>query len=464
MIRPVPGGHDLQRLAVPSLGLGVVAALELHRSEVDEIVRDVRMPRAVEPAVDREDLLVQRIGLRVLAHVEVTVRELGEARRQVALEPGTAGLEPDCLLELLDCIGVPAGVLQDPAQGGDGPRHLRILPGEVAAEHRQPFPRLLLGLLIVPTRTGELGADDERASHVGVVGSERGAPQLERAGEQRLRLVEPSQVLGDAAERLQQLGLHRGLGLERLRLPDAAVDQVHHLHVGRGTDLAGSSLEQLEHELLDPLRPRRLGGDRVARAGEADRSEQGHAQNRDTDGGGDEDRPGVPPEELSGAVGQRVRPRVQRLAGEVMVEIADQRFDRGIAPRRIALHRGEAEHVEVRPRGATRLHAVDPPPARAGEVPAPAHAAPPRAAAARSARTGGVPRGARTGGLPAHRRRSAPRAARPRPARGRRTPESSGEARCASGPSPVRSGRGAWRCRSRAASPPRPPSPGCWRA
>ena len=356
MIRPVPGDHDLQRLAVPSLGLGVMAAFELHRSEVDEVVRHVRVPRAVEPAVEGEDLLVQRVGLRVLTGVEVTVGQLGEARREVSLEAGTPRLEPHRLLELADRIGVPAGVLQDPTQRRDGARYLGIAPREVSPEHRQTFPDLLLGLVVPATRARELTAGDQRAGHVGVVGPECRATELERAGEQRLRLVQPAQVLGDAAERLQQLGLHRRLGLERLRLADAPVDQVHHLHVGGGADLAGSSLEQLEHELLDPLRPRGLGSHRVAGPREANGGVRGHSQHRETDRRGDEHRPGVPPQELPGPVGQRVRPCVQRLSGQVIAQIADQRLDRRVPPRRIALHRGEAQDVQVRPRGAARLH------------------------------------------------------------------------------------------------------------
>ena len=226
----------------------------------------------------------------------------------------------------------------------------------MTTEHGQTFPDLLLGLVVAAARARQLTAGDQRTGHVGVVGPECHAPELERAGEQRLRLVQPAQVLGDAAERLQQLGLHRGLGLERLRLADAPVDQVHHLQVGRGADLAGSSLEQLEHELLDPLRPRSLGSHSVAGSREADGGVRGHSQHREADGQGDEHRPGIPPQELSGPVGQRVRPRVQRLSGQVVVEIADQRLDRRVPPRGIALHRGEAQDVQVRPRGAARLY------------------------------------------------------------------------------------------------------------
>jgi len=71
---------------------------------------------------------------------------------------------------------------------------------------------------------------------------------------------------------------------------------------------------------------------------------------------GDEHRAGVPAQELPRAVSQGVGPGIERLAGEVVIEVTDQRLHRRVAPERIALHRGEAENVEVGPGRPARLH------------------------------------------------------------------------------------------------------------
>src|SRR5262249_28374799 len=153
-------------------------------------------------AVHGQDLLVQRVGLGVLTGVEVTVGQLGEARRKLALEPGPTGLEPDRLLELADCLGVPPRVLDDLAQRRDRPRHLGVRPGKVAAEHGKAFADLPLGVVVVTALAGKLTVRDERATHVWMVRAERRPPELEGASEERLRLVQPAQVRGDATERL----------------------------------------------------------------------------------------------------------------------------------------------------------------------------------------------------------------------------------------------------------------------
>ena len=60
---------------------------------------------------------------------------------------------------------------------------------------------------------------------------------------------------------------------------------------------------------------------------------------------------------LPGAIAERVRTRLERLAGQVVIDVANQRLDRCVAPRRILVHRRETQHVEVGPlRLARRLH------------------------------------------------------------------------------------------------------------
>ena len=182
VVRPVPAADNLQRLAVPALGLAVVPPLELDRAEVDEVVRHVRMPRPVQSAVDGQDPLVQRVRLAVLARVELAVGELGEALREVGLGLRTARLEPDRLLQHLDGLGVLASVLQDLPQRGGGARDLRVVGGAMAAEHRQTRPRALLGQVVLSPGAGEACPGDERPPHLGVVLAERAAPQRRARG------------------------------------------------------------------------------------------------------------------------------------------------------------------------------------------------------------------------------------------------------------------------------------------
>src|SRR5207245_290643 len=68
-----------------------------------------------------------------------------------------------------------------------------------------------------------------------------------------------AELLVDAAQRLVQLGLHRGLPIEALRVPHTPVDERHDAQTLRGPDRLLAALKQVQHEVLDALRPRRLG-------------------------------------------------------------------------------------------------------------------------------------------------------------------------------------------------------------
>src|SRR5205814_7587909 len=52
---------------------------------------------------------------------------------------------------------------------------------------------------------------------------------------------------------------------------------------------------------------------------------------------------------LANPVAEGVGPGLERLAREVVIDIPDQRLDGSIPPLRLDMHRGEAEHVEIRP-------------------------------------------------------------------------------------------------------------------
>ena len=53
-------------------------------------------------------------------------------------------------------------------------------------------------------------------------------------------------------------------------------------------------------------------------------------------------------DELTGAITQRIWLRLQSFAMQIVIDIADQRFHRGITPLRRFLHRGQAEDIEIR--------------------------------------------------------------------------------------------------------------------
>ena len=116
--------------------------------------------------------------------------------------------------------------------------------------------------------------------HLGVIGAVQRRAPLERGAEEGIGPVEVAELLIDAAERREQLGLDAWFTDEAACLLDAAVHQRDDPQAFGGACLLVAALEQVEHEPLDPLRARCLGHGGVARRGDAHRVENDDADER----------------------------------------------------------------------------------------------------------------------------------------------------------------------------------------
>src|SRR5213080_5473009 len=107
----------------------------------------------------------------------------------------------------------------------------------------------------------------------------------------------------------------------RLRVLHAPVDERHDAQTVRGPDGFVASLEEVQHEALDALGPSRLGNGGVPRRREPHRVEDDQTDDDDEGGGRGGHRAPIAPYVLAQPVSQRVRPGLQRLAGEVVIDI-----------------------------------------------------------------------------------------------------------------------------------------------
>jgi hypothetical protein len=100
-----------------------------------------------------------------------------------------------------------------------------------------------------------------------------------------------------------------------------------------------------------------LGLRHVPRVSQANGVDGGQRDDRDQQPGNRRNRVPVPGDELIDPIGCRIWACLQRRPVHEVVEIPDQRVDAPIPPRRVAVHCGQAQHVEVGP--LPRFHERD---------------------------------------------------------------------------------------------------------
>ena len=91
--------------------------------------------------------------------------------------------------------------------------------------HLEPLAHESLGLVELRLTDAQESHRHQALGHLWMIGAEERSSPIERRLEQRLRFREISQPLIDAPERAVHRDLHRGLGVEVLRLQHAAIDQ-----------------------------------------------------------------------------------------------------------------------------------------------------------------------------------------------------------------------------------------------
>src|SRR5688572_23544551 len=93
MIVSVPGTNDRERLTVVPLSFRELLPLELNRSEIDQIVGDMRMALAVKLPIHNENSAVQCVRDRVVSRIKMCIRQVSERRRKLRRDRWQGGLQ-----------------------------------------------------------------------------------------------------------------------------------------------------------------------------------------------------------------------------------------------------------------------------------------------------------------------------------------------------------------------------------
>jgi hypothetical protein len=110
-----------------------------------------------------------------------------------------------------------------------------------------------------------------------------------------------------------------------------------------------TAFEQIGHELLNALGAGGLGHGGIARLRQPQGKESDESDKQSEDQSCSRDGTPVAADELRGPVAQCVGPRLQRLAIQIVINIADQGFHRTVSALRILVHRGKAQNIEFIP-------------------------------------------------------------------------------------------------------------------
>ena len=117
----------------------------MHGADVDQRVGHQRVPLTVQVAGNSQAAVEHRIGVRIVAGVEVIVPQLGGRGGDVRRPRIDGGMQRECFLHHGDRIGVRRAILQDTTEcsGRDGDVAMAIRT--YFATERQPFAHQLLG-------------------------------------------------------------------------------------------------------------------------------------------------------------------------------------------------------------------------------------------------------------------------------------------------------------------------------
>jgi len=281
----------------------------------------------------------------------MAVAQLGQRGGQVRVRTVPARLlDPDRLAEDPDRARVVSALLQDLPERRGRAGQARVMGREPAPEALEapagePLRLVVASLLRAQRPEGHLGLP-----HLDVVRTVEGEAAVQRDPEERIGPVESPELSIHAPERVEQLGLDRRLRLQRARVAHAAVEKGDDPQALGRPHLLVLPAEEVEHEPLDPLRPLRLRQRRVAGHAQPERvvsDQSGHQDEGDRRRGDD---PSVAADELPGPITDGVRPRLERLAVQVVVDVAEEGLGRPVPPLGVRMHRREAEDVQVGPR------------------------------------------------------------------------------------------------------------------
>ena len=254
----------------------------------------------------------------------------------------------------------------------------RVEVGRIPAgfEHRERLPELALGL-VEPALVHPHGSESGEAHrHARAIAGKPRAPERERLIGERRRRLEEADPQVDPRDRVEEVGLDGRLGGELgPEQPRALLEDLPRRDVLPAGLLGIGDLEEADEELLDArgtqrLRRRvarvRLGAARLPR-----RAREARHEREEDERGGCGAGP-VPSKELPRAVEERVRPRADRLAGQVPPQVLPERRGREVPPLRLAAQGIHDDVVEVALQAARRAGSLR----IAGEDAARAHARP----------------------------------------------------------------------------------------
>ncbi len=323
--------------------------LVLDGGEVGEIDGDARMAVTMDHAIQAEDQSVERIGYLVFPSVIVRVRETGHGLGEIRGVGARRRLELDRSLEQAErAIGL-TPIAQHIAERGHGSGDLPRVRRRQSRIHRQRQVGERIGLIVPRLIDAKQAEALVAVGHVHVVATVERPTLLETGAQKRVGSIELAKLLVDVAERRVERRLDRWLSIERACFAHAAIDDGQHAQTIRGPFIRVAALEQAQHEPLHAIRARRLVHGRGPRTGETDRVIRRQAYDDRDDRREPGERAPVSLHELHGPIAHRIGSRLERLIPQVVVDVPNQRLGRLIAPRRIPVHGGQTQHIEIRP-------------------------------------------------------------------------------------------------------------------
>ena len=173
---------------------------------------------------------------------------------------------------------------------------------------------------------------DERFRYIGMGGTLKLPAFFQRQVQQRIGCRELALAQVNVTEGLIEFGLHFGLFVEGARLLHAAIEQGDDAQAVGGTCGGIASLKEVEHELLNALGAGGLcegsvAGIRQAPGKEDHQRDYGQQHHRDSN-----DWRAAARDELACPVSPGIGTSLKWLVIQVVIEIADERLDRRIAP------------------------------------------------------------------------------------------------------------------------------------
>ena len=346
------GLHRRQRFAIQRLGRIVFAQIVAHLGQIGQHIGDLGMLRRQQLSTQTQRLAQQRLRTRVIAlaaqdHAQVAQR-VGDAQIAFAVQ---CPIHRQRFAIQRFRAGEFAAQIAQPRQVGQRGRDVFVILAERRAIARQRIAHIGFRRRVVAAIAAHAPLAAQRARQQQRLSRRFAAGDLQAAREQRFGAVVHAQLAIRFAHRIHQFDLHIGLAAEFAfdRRP-AAVQQLARGELRAAGRIGIRALEYAQHQRLHlqclcgfglravAFARQRVGLDRHRHRIAGDHRDDRHACRH---------RPGMPADELAGAITPGFRARAHRSTLPPAFQVLDHRDRRRIAALRFLAQRLQHDIVEI---------------------------------------------------------------------------------------------------------------------